>query len=199
MSFEEIIKSMKNSHVDKIQEKIQKNSKEIEMKDAPNTKNTNDATQDLKSKEHTSKKLKAKHNKFKRRVGKNIWKDDKVNSAHQQVNTERCHKCFIAHWPYHKFCRWAMAKKENLNFPQKPLIFSKEAVKLIDDRINFLRQSKEMNIKDKIPKQHANYLEISDAFLKKSCDASNMSDICFQTFNSDFHPEENLKLKGGQG
>ena len=197
MSYEEIIESMKNSPLDQIQSKKQKNSKEIEKKETPNTKKTNDARQDLKRKEHTTKKLKAMQNKFKRREGKTIKKDERVNSTTVQAITERCHKCFITHWPYHKFCRWAKAKKEKQNFPQKPLLFSEETVKLIYDRIHFLKQCKDMKVKDKMTNKHTDYLEISDSFLKKSCDASNMSDICFQTFNSDFYPEENLKLKGG--
>ena len=66
--------------------------------------------QDLKGKEHTCKKV--KQNKFKIRVGKKIRKGEQVNSKHRQPNTERRQKCFIAHWPYHKFCRWAKAKKK---------------------------------------------------------------------------------------
>ena len=46
--------------------------------------------------------------------------EEVVNKKLQNLNQKRCRKCFIDHFPYHKFCRWENTKRENKNAMKTP-------------------------------------------------------------------------------
>ena len=104
--------------------------------------------------------------------------------------------CFKTHTPYPKFCRWAKSKKKS-----KPELLTRaptvteETARLIDAGIIFLESA----IKDKDdpsigkPEHHLNIME---TFLTKSCDSTDLPDLCFQNVKPNTNKED-LKLRGG--
>ena len=119
--------------------------------------------------------------------------EEVVNNKHEDLKQKRCRKCFIDHFPYHKFCRWenTRIKKRNNNSNVICLI-NDDLVRKIDDKICSLESAKQ--ISEKMSKHH---MSLCDSFLQKSCNSSNLPDLCFQTVNSNLYPENRFKLKGG--
>ena len=117
--------------------------------------------------------------------------EDIVNN--RDLNQDRCRKCFITHFPHPKFCRWEAMKRGKRNDDSNTSsLIDMDIVKNINDKICSLESTTKVN--EKMPNHHIN---LCDSFLQKSCNSSNSPDLCFQTFHSDFFPENRFKLKGG--
>ena len=76
---------------------------------------------------------------------------DKIhNNADSTIKRHRCQKCFITHYPFYKFCRWAETKLNKKDIPLKAsVLISEKNVKLINDRLQILetfdQKSKQTN------------------------------------------------------
>ena len=99
---------------------IQENTSQGKNKNLPKEK---------MSKKHKQKRVKVSKKDIKISVHTNIILNEVTNSildkVHDNTDSEikhhRCQKCFITHYPYFKFCRWAEAKwnKRDIIAPQK--------------------------------------------------------------------------------
>ena len=67
-----------------------------------------------------------------------------------------------------------------------------EKEEILENHMEDIERTTKVN--GKMPNHHIN---LCDSFLQKSCNSSNSPDLCFQTFHSDFFPENRFKLKGG--
>ena len=62
--------------------------------------------------------------------------EEVVNKKLQNLNQKRCRKCFIDHFPYHKFCRWEITKREKRNNNSNvTCLINDDLVRKIDDKI----------------------------------------------------------------
>ena len=117
----------------------------------------------------------------------------KLNVSNENLIQKRCRKCFITHFPHHKFCRLETKKTGKKNYDSNSShLNDNELVRNINEKILSLEGA--IKITEKMPNSHINLCE---SFLQNSCNSSNLPDLGFQAFNSVFHPDNRLKLKGG--
>ena len=116
---------------------------------------------------------------------------ENIQKAKNVINLQRCEKCFILHYPYQKFCRWAKVKQEKKkNLFIVPTPISEEILRLIKIKISSLEKDHE-----DLEKESTHLENISYQFFEKSCFSSQFPDICFETFST--NPESKGKLRGG--
>ena len=70
----------------------------------------------------------------------------KLNVNNEDLKQKRCRKCFITHFPHHKFCRWETKKKEKKNDDSNTShLNDNELVRNINEKIRSLEGATEIN------------------------------------------------------
>ena len=102
---------------------------------------------------------------------KNELNHDVINSEKQndynlmKISSQKCHKCYISHTPYVKFCRWLEEKKKRSILEPKPRLKPRWNMMRFTDHVLLLKRIIQLQkVENQKIKEHKKDKVLSDKF-----------------------------------